>query len=377
MRYHLVMGNWKSEKIDKFFIITETNNRDDKIKTVFLNGIPVAHFNFEEVNERKIAVIALIEQGLCNQKTAGRICGFHRNTVFKILRTKRILGLDGVLIDERGCKEPYKYINEVRSHLKKLLRQHPDWSDSDIAELGANDLGIDISRSAVARIRTEKQNKPVAVPIKSKLLDNEKLAERIEQEVRDNQQLWLSFDSEPELKQKVEEASKEASPKAETENKKKFIERLQQGASCVFAGGFMHHLFLQEIEFRELMCLFPSISESAYQSQDIMGTLFHFINQGIPSIEALKLINASELGMLLIGRTRTPDKVTLRDHLRQMGELNLSSDLIDQFARQLLEQDRIDREVFFIDGHFLPYYGLNVIAKGYFTVRRMAMTCFL
>jgi len=377
LRYHLVMGNWKSEKIDKFFIITETNNRDDKIKTVFLNGIPVAHFNFEEVNERKIAVIALIEQGLCNQKTAGRICGFHRNTVFKILRTKRILGLDGVLIDERGCKEPYKYINEVRSHLKKLLRQHPDWSDSDIAELGANDLGIDISRSAVARIRTEKQNKPVAVPIKSKLLDNEKLAERIEQEVRDNQQLWLSFDSEPELKQKVEEASKEASPKAETENKKKFIERLQQGASCVFAGGFMHHLFLQEIEFRELMCLFPSISESAYQSQDIMGTLFHFINQGIPSIEALKLINASELGMLLIGRTRTPDKVTLRDHLRQMGELNLSSDLIDQFARQLLEQDRIDREVFFIDGHFLPYYGLNVIAKGYFTVRRMAMTCFL
>jgi hypothetical protein len=29
--------------------------------------------------------------------------------------------------------------------------------------------------------------------------------------------------------------------------------------------------------------------------------------------------------------------------------------------------------VFFIDGHFLPYYGLNVIAKGYYTVRRLAM----
>ncbi|MDZ7762516.1 MAG: hypothetical protein U5L00_19990 [Desulfovermiculus sp.] len=42
-------------------------------------------------------------------------------------------------------------------------------------------------------------------------------------------------------------------------------------------------------------------------------------------------------------------------------------------ARNLLEKDRIDKEVFFIDGHFLPYYGLHVIAKGYYTVRRMPL----
>ncbi|PXF52359.1 MAG: hypothetical protein C4B58_16670, partial [Deltaproteobacteria bacterium] len=92
----------------------------------------------------------------------------------------------------------------------------------------------------------------------------------------------------------------------------------------------------------------------------------------IPSIEALKLVNATEFG-LLIGRSRIPDKTTLRDHLGQMAQQYLSEELIDQFARHLLEQDRIDREVFFIDGHFLPYYGLNVIAKGYFTVRRLAL----
>jgi len=38
-----------------------------------------------------------------------------------------------------------------------------------------------------------------------------------------------------------------------------------------------------------------------------------------------------------------------------------------------LNRQFIDTEVFFIDGHFLPYYGLNVIAKGYYTVRRLAM----
>ena len=56
-----------------------------------------------------------------------------------------------------------------------------------------------------------------------------------------------------------------------------------------------------------------------------------------------------------------------------MSELYQSDTLIDNFAQVLLEQNFIDREVFFIDGHFLPYYGLKVIAKGYYTVRRLAM----
>ena len=56
-----------------------------------------------------------------------------------------------------------------------------------------------------------------------------------------------------------------------------------------------------------------------------------------------------------------------------MSQKYASGDIIERFAQRLLEQDRIDREVFFIDGHFLPYFGMHIIAKGYFTVRRLAM----
>ena len=63
----------------------------------------------------------------------------------------------------------------------------------------------------------------------------------------------------------------------------------------------------------------------------------------------------------------------MREHLGQMAEYNLGDKLIDSFAERLLQQGQIDPEVFFIDGHFLPYYGLKVIAKGYHTVRRLAM----
>jgi len=41
-----------------------------------------------------------------------------------------------------------------------------------------------------------------------------------------------------------------------------------------------------------------------------------------------------------------PDKKTLRERLGQMADQRLSGDLIDAFARRLLDQERIDREVF-------------------------------
>lgn len=362
-----------SRRIGRFLIIPHRDKRGRWIKTVFLNYIPVVHFNINDHIERRLAAIELVERGLCNQKTAGKICGFHRNTVFKLLRTKRLLGLEAVLEDHRGLKKPLKYVNEIRSHIKKLLRKYPDWTDQAIADQAAKDLGMDISRSAVARIRTEKQDRcSQKQPTMKELMDLAKVAEAIDQERFDARQLRLNFEKDPELKQKSEEFSQEAAPKSERETERFLIERLQQGERNVFAGGLMHYLFLQEIGFEQLLEPLPLNKWDTYQSGEILATLFHTVSQGVQSIEALKLVNASELGML-IGRNRSPDKETIRDRLTQMAQHYLSDELIDRFARRLLEGGRIDKEVFFIDGHFLPYYGLNVIAKGYYTVRRLAM----
>ena len=362
----------KSERIGKFLTLCSPDSRGRTIKYIFIDAIPVAHFHIDNAIERKMAVIELVERGLCDNKTSGELCGFHRNTVTKILKTKQLLGIEAVLQDDRGLKKPYKYIEEVRSCIKELLAEHPDWKDQDIADQASNDLAIDVSRSAVARIRTGEQSPVTTLPNKEELLDFAKIAEAAEREYHAQLQLWLNFDTEPELKQKAEECAKEPPPRAGTPTQQTLIEELQQGKKCTFAGGLMHHLFMQEIGFEQIMSTFSLIPGATYQSSDILATLFHSITQGIQSIEALKLINASDFG-LLIGRSRIPDKKTLRDHLDQIAEHNLSEDLIDSFARRLLEQERIDREVFFIDGHFLPYYGLNVIAKGYFTVRRLAM----
>lgn len=362
----------KSEKIGVFLLVTHKNERGRLIKTVFRDYIPVVHFDIDKPIERKLAAIGLVERGLCNQGVAGKICGFHRNTIRDILKTKQILGLEAVLKDDRGHKKPYKYVNKILSHIKNLLRKNPDWTDEKIADQATQDLAEEISRSAVARIRTENKNIPPMFPSKKELMDEAKMAESIEKEHADERQLWLAFHDEPELKEKADEFSQDPPPQGEGALQRELIEQLQRGKDCCFAGGLMHHLFLEEIGFEELTALFPFQPGAVYQSAGILATLYHMINQGIQSIEALKLVNACEFGVLL-GCHRIADKATIRDHLDKMAELNLSSGLIEEFARRLLEKGRIDREVFFIDGHFLPYYGLSVIAKGYFTVRRHAM----
>jgi len=363
----------KTEKIDHFLIIKERNKRHRIIKTVFLNYIPVVHFCVDEINERKLAAIELVERQLCNQILAGEICNFHRNTISKLLRTKQLLGIEAVLKDERGLKKPLKYVAEVCSHIKELLQKYPDWTDQAIASQASVDLDIEVSRSAVARIRTGEQDEPMhKFPSKQELMELAKAAESIDLHRIDAQQLQLNFDLDSELKQKSEEFAKEPAPTAQRQTEQTLLSRLQQGQRCNFAGGLMHHMFLHEIKFTELLTPLPLLSKATYQDGEILATLFHSATQAIPSIEALKLVNASDLG-ILIGLSRSPEKETVRERLTEIAKYYISNDLIDGFARRLLEFGQIDPEVFFIDGHFLPYYGLHVIAKGYYTVRRLAM----
>jgi transposase len=144
----------KSEKFGEFFTLCSPDERNRKIKYVFMDRWPVIHFDIDSASERKIALVHLVERGICNIKTACELCGFHRNTASKIIQTKKILGIEAVLSDDRGLKKPYKYIGQVSSHIEKLLSEHPEWKDQDVADQASRDLDMKISRSAVARIRS-------------------------------------------------------------------------------------------------------------------------------------------------------------------------------------------------------------------------------
>jgi len=64
---------------------------------------------------------------------------------------------------------------------------------------------------------------------------------------------------------------------------------------------------------------------------------------------------------------------TLRRFLHKVRELNKSEELIDEFALMYLKLGIAKWGVVYIDGHFLPYYGIYPISKGWHGVRKIPM----
>jgi hypothetical protein len=363
-----------SERIGGLLTVLEAADRRGRVyRSVFVNYGPVVRFCVDDLTERKLAAIQLVELGHCNQKSAGLICKFHRNSVSQFLALKELLGVEAVVQDHRGLKGPYKYIADVLDVIEKLLAEHPNGSDQALADKASARLSMPISRSAVRRMRTRRNPPAPQEPLSfEEIVELAKVADAVDKERCQTRQLELNFEADPAFRQAVSEFSQEPSPGAERTTEQALLERLSQGVRNGFAGGLLHSLFLQEFDFEALLQPYPLLAGSTYQACDILGTLFHSVLREIQSVEALKLVNASEFGLLL-GRSRSPNKETLRERLAVLAEQYRSSDLIDAFAARLLELARIDPEVFFIDGHFLPYYGLSVLAKGYHTVRRLAL----
>jgi len=147
----------RTGKYEDFLIISEKNRNGSETHTVhsvFHNYIPVVRFDPNNLIERRIAAIDLVERLSCSHSVAGNICGFHRNTVSKLCQTKIYLGIEAALKDNRGLKSPYKYTKDIKVTIQELLNGHPDWSDQRIADQASSELAINISRSAIARIRT-------------------------------------------------------------------------------------------------------------------------------------------------------------------------------------------------------------------------------
>src|SRR5208282_3525123 len=100
----------RSERVGGLLTILEIDRRGHHYKIVIVNYGAVVRFNVDDPAERKLAAIQLVELGHCNHINAGLICGFHRNTVSKILNLKQLVGVEAVFEDHRGLKSPYNYM---------------------------------------------------------------------------------------------------------------------------------------------------------------------------------------------------------------------------------------------------------------------------
>lgn len=369
---------YTSRRVKELLIHSEEEHRPLRgnriCSKVFFRYIPVASFYEDDLASKKIAAIQLVEAGLANITEAAEVVGLHRNTVSEGIKAKQLLGIVSAIKDDRGRKQPIYYTPAIKAHISRLLEEHPDWIDEKIAKQGAKNLKTRVSRQAVARIRVEHFESAIKLcpPSKRELMEIEAMARHMEERITKYVQLSFNFDDEPDLRKKVDEFATKTAPCANSPTEDKVIFFLQKGARIPYAGLFFYHLFLCELNFSKLFTGFKSVKGGRYRIDEILLAIVFGLAHRLPSIEAHKLLNPSQFGPLF-GMYRSPDPATIRSFLEELAEQNMAESVIDKFAMQVLKIGAIDAGVFFIDGHFLPYYGFSLLSKGFHTVRRQIL----
>jgi len=152
-----------------------------------------------------------------------------------------------------------------------------------------------------------------------------------------------------------------------------YLDQLEQGEYNAYAGGFFFVPLLEKYSFlRSLRRIINIPTYEGYSLEELGLTLFYIDSFGFRSMEDFKRVYPEEFGVL-IGRSYSPSRFTLRRFLHKVRKLKKSEELIDEFAYEYLKSGIARFKVLYIDGHFLPYYGMYPITKGWHGVRQMPM----
>jgi transposase len=323
---------------------------------------------------QRMVIAQLYNSQFATQQDLSEVFNIHLNSVQKYVADFARDGLEGLITQRSGPRESWKLTAGVRA---KIL----------IIALKQGILGYEAIQK-----RLEFWNEFVSIPsIRQVLLENGFVNERVrvdgmEFEQRllfdtgDDKQLRLPFsDHRKSVRRKkskievvnsiienkeVDDFSSIEVPRAlryYSRAQRKYLGRLEQGYYNAYAGGLLFAPLLEQYSFvPTLKRVIGIATHEGYSFEELCTTLFYHDVFGFRSLEDFKRVYPEEFG-LLIGRST------------KVRELNKSEELIDEFALMYLNSGIAKWGVLYIDGHFLPYYGIYPITKGWHGVRKIPM----
>jgi transposase len=356
------------------------------IKKVLLNGQIYMSWASWDTATQRMVIAQLHNCQFATQQDLSEVFNIHRNSVQKYVAEFARDGLEGLITQRSGPRESWKLTVAVRA---KIL----------IIVLKQGLLGYEAIQK-----RLEAWNEFVSIAsIRQVLLENGFVHESVrvgdveyEQsklfETGNERQMRLPFNADwklvksKESKLEVEKrvfGNKEVNDDVAIEvpralryysrAQRRYLGQLEQGYYNTYAGGLLFAPLMEQYSFTPTLKRVIDIATyEGYSFEELCTTLFYLDVFGFRSLEDFKRVYPEEFG-LLIGRSTSPSLFTLRRFLHKVRELNKSEELIDEFALMYLKSGIAKWGVLYIDGHFLPYYGMYPITKGWHGVRKIPM----
>jgi transposase len=365
---------------------------DNGLTRVMLRGQPYMRWRSGDEECVRLAIVQLYECGLGTEEELAAAFGRHLRSVQRYVADFAGEGMQGLMSERRGPKSRWKLTAELRGKILLIVLREGIWKLETIQQ----------------RL-LEAWHETVSLPSIQQVLEENGLGEPTTRGVGDEVRQGELFVLEPQPQlllplagpgaQPVEKVGTSApeTPGATGKSnaaggqagaadlgrgwqrdyyspaQRVYLDRLEQGAYNAYAGGLLFAPLLARHDFLPTLSRVITIpTHEGYSLQELGLTLFYLDVFEFRSMEDFKRAYPEEFG-LLMGRAQSPSLFTLRRFLHKVRKLGKGEGLIDEFALVYLKSGLAAWGVMYIDGHFLPYYGLYPISKGWHGVRQIPM----
>jgi hypothetical protein len=378
-------AGWTPEKSIK---VIEGDSRTQ----VLVKGQPYMSWRSGDEGCARLAMVQLYGCGLGTQEELAEAFGRHVNSVQRYLADFAGQGLRGLLPERSGPKAPWKITPQLRSKILLIVLREGIGKLEAIQQRLADAWHEVVSVPSIQQVLAENG----LGEMKVRGVDGGTLQGELS-EVEPERQLRLSLNG-------VGQEPREAGAGSPEPNRcsavgqgnamgaeagawdlrqgnrgnyspaqRVYLDQLEQGDYNAYAGGLLFAPLLARYSFLATLSRMIAIpTYEGYSLEELGLTLFYLDMFGFRSLEDFKRAYPEEFGVLM-GRTQSPSLFTLRRFLHKVRKLEKGEALVDEFAVGYLKSGLAAWGVMYIDGHFMPYYGVHPISKGWHGVRQIPM----
>lgn len=303
----------------------------DDYRVIMLNGHRIAQYRRDDRGTERIMVTQLAEVLQLEDRQIAGVFGMHAVSLSRLRRLARSGGAPALMPSRTGPRKPSKLTPQL---VARIIRLQQEGLSSRAIARRLSGSKRKISHVSVAQVLRQQQGEPQAVPLP--------------------------------LPPAVEEVLAAEEPLVSLE--------AGQSRSSRYAGAFMLFVALGRLDlWGVLRALGAQVGPARrFGWMQTVATIVFCFALRFRSIEDSKNALREDLGVL-IGEARAPGVQSLRVKLLQLAEsvdpLRLSQEL---FARYLVLEP-VWEGLYYVDGHFCPYYGEHPTPKGWNPQRRLAM----
>jgi len=362
------------------------------ITRVLVKGQPYMSWRSGDEECLRLAIVQLYECGLGTQEGLAEAFGRHVNSVQKYITEFASEGMRGLIAERSGPKSHWKITPELRGKILLIVLREGIWKLEAIQQrlleawqevvsvgsiqqvLEENGLGEQSARevhggAAQGELFGLEQERQLFLDLGE---DGAKPGEEIAGRTEPPEENGIGKGQSPEAQPGVGDMGR--GPRRNySPAQRVYLDQWEQGDDNAYAGGLLFTPLLERYHFLPTLRKVITVrTHEGYSLEELGLTLFYLDVFGFRSMEDFKRAYPEEFGVLM-GRAHSPSLFTLRRFLHKVRKLGKGEELIDVFAVCYLKSGLAQWGVMYIDGHFMPYYGLYPITKGWHGVRQVPM----